>query len=187
MLAVATVILLILALIGHAYAGWALVFLLLGTGVAIVLRLQQLGQRVSASLAPPAAQETSSLSPDLQARLHALESQRRRLPAHLQDKFSAAITATSAALHLTSGGLMTRETHDARMAAEQDLPAALEAYGRAQAGGSVSYAEVLLSEQLRLIEGRMNDIVQATRQEQARELEAGRRYLQDKYQHTEGK
>lgn len=105
----------------------------------------------------------------------------------LRQKLNAAATATRDALRATAaGGVLTREAHDARQAADDDLPTALSAYQDLRVTGSgLAYGEVLLSEQLTLIERRMRAISEAQAQQHTHKLEAGRRYLSVKYGEAE--
>ncbi|AZI42053.1 hypothetical protein EHF33_04230 [Deinococcus psychrotolerans] len=105
------------------------------------------------------------------------------LSAPLRQKLNASATAIRDALRATAaGGVLTREAHDARQAADDDLPTALSAYQDLRVTGSgLAYGEVLLSEQLTLIERRMRSISDAQAQQHTRKLEAGRRYLSVKY------
>ncbi len=185
---VASVVLLILALTGHGYAGIMLGLLFFGIIGGLLFYLRQLADRASGQRGAAVVTVSASSTPDPhQQRLKQLEvlTQGQALPLELRRKVDRAIGATRLALQATApdqGGLLTREAHDARMAAEQDLPAALEAYQRLeQSGGSFSYGEVMLSEQLQLIERRMQDIVQQQRHMQARDFAAAERYLQAKY------
>lgn len=132
---------------------------------------------------------------DVNAELASLEAERIQKLAHLtlkagaslspalRQKLNASATATRDALRSTAvGGVLTREAHDARQAADDDLPAALKAYQDLRITGSdLAYGEVLLAEQLQLIERRMRAISDAQAEQHTRKLEAGRRYLSVKY------
>ena len=118
--------------------------------------------------------ETPAVLPssDVNAELASLEAGRIQKLAHLtlkagaslspplRHKLNAAATATRDALRSTAaGGVLTREAHDARQAADDDLPSALSAYQDLRVTGSdLAYGEVLLAEQLSLIERRMRAI-----------------------------
>ena len=132
---------------------------------------------------------------DVNAELASLEAGRIQKLAHLtlkagaslspalRHKLNAAATSTRDALRSTAaGGVLTREAHDARQAADDDLPSALTAYQNLRVTGTdLAYGEVLLAEQLSLIERRMRAISDAQAQQHTRKLEAGRRYLSVKY------
>lgn len=132
---------------------------------------------------------------DVSAELASLEAGRIQKLAHLtlkagaslspplRQKLNAAATSTRDALRSTAaGGVLTREAHDARQAADDDLPSALSAYQNLRVTGSdLAYGEVLLAEQLSLIERRMRSISGAQAEQHTRKLEAGRRYLSVKY------
>ncbi|WP_293911793.1 hypothetical protein [Deinococcus sp.] len=134
-------------------------------------------------------------SADVNQELASLEAERIQRLAHLtlrsgaalssplRSRLNAASTATRDALRSTAvGGVLTREAHDARQAADDDLPAALATYQDLRVtGAALSYGEVLLSEQLGLIERRMRAISEAQAAGHTRKLEAGKRYLSVKY------
>lgn len=175
-----SVVLLVAGLLGHPYAWVLLALLLVGSVAAALFRLHRLGGQLIDRLTPtPEPQDETA------QRVYALQAAVRghHLAPPLRLKVQATVQATQDALRITQGGMLTRAAFEARSAAERDIPDALAAYTRlCESGGSVSYAEVTLGEQLGLIEGRMAQIVQQEREAQARELEAGRQYLQDKYQ-----
>ena len=106
----------------------------------------------------------------------------------LRTRLNAAASATRDALRTTAAsGVLTREAHDARQAADDDLPAALAAYQELRLTGQpLSYGEVLLAEQLSLIERRMNTISAVQAEQHTRKLEAGSRYLKGKYGEEQG-
>lgn len=134
-------------------------------------------------------------SGDVRQQFASLEAERIQRLAHLtlrsgatlspalRSKLNAASTATRDALRSTAaGGVLTREAHDARQAADDDLPAALATYGDLRiTGAALSYGEVLLAEQLELVERRMRAISEAQAEQHTRRLEAGKRYLSVKY------
>ncbi len=184
------VCLLIAALSGSLTATMMILAALAGVVFAF-MTFRQRTRRVSVSRmgAPPLA------APDVNAELASLEAERIQKLAHLTLKAGASLnpalrlrlnasaTATRDALRSTAvGGVLTREAHDARQAADDDLPAALSAYQDLRiTGANLAYGEVLLSEQLSLIERRMRTISEAQAQQHTRKLEAGRRYLSNKY------
>lgn len=188
-LGLSSIVLFILALLGHTYAGVALMLLVFATLFGLGWNLYRLGKR-AAPPSPFQPQTVNTFPSETQApmaNLEALLRQQQLVPA-LQTRLETTVQATRAALQATSsGGLLTREAHEARAAAEQDIPEALAAYRQYVAAGQASsYGEVLLSEQLQLIERRMTEIAQQEQAGQARDLEAGRLYLQDKYRQNGG-
>ena len=182
--------LLVAALNGNLLAT-ALILALIGGVVVGAVSFRQRTRRVAVLRSAPQA-----LPPqDVSAQLSSLEAERIQKLAHLtlrsgaalspalRGKLNAAATATRDALRATAvGGVLTREAHDARQAADDDLPAALSAYQDLRVTGTqLAYGEVLLSEQLSLIERRMRAISEAQAEQHTRKLEAGRRYLRVKY------
>ncbi|AWN23184.1 hypothetical protein DKM44_08060 [Deinococcus irradiatisoli] len=190
LIGVLLVCLLIAALSGSLIATLMMLAALAGVVFAFA-RFQRRTRQVAISRQGAAA----LLTPDVAAELSSLEAERIQKLAHLtlragaslnpalRQRLNAAATATRDALRATAvGGVLTREAHDARQAADDDLPAALSAYQDLRTTGSnLSYGEVLLSEQLSLIERRMRTISEAQAQQHTRKLEAGRRYLSNKY------
>ena len=184
------IFLLIAAINGSLSA--ALLILLAMAGIAYAfLAFRRRTRQVSVMRATSAALPEGNVA----AEFAALEAGRIQKLAHLTLKaggtltpplrlrLNAAASATRDALRATAvGGVLTREAHDARQAADDDLPAALAAYQDLRITGQpLSYGEVLLSEQLSLIERRMKAISAAQAEQHTRKLEAGSRYLKGKY------
>ncbi|WP_420596556.1 hypothetical protein [Deinococcus sp.] len=186
---------LLIALLIAALNGSLFATLLMLSGIgAVVLaflafrrRTRQASLVRAASLAlpelPVSAELASLESARIQKLAHLTLKAGGSLPPALRSKLNAAASATRDALRATAvGGVLTREAHDARQAADDDLPAAVAAYQDLRVTGApLAYGEVLLAEQLQLIERRMRAISEAQAEQHTRKLEAGRRYLEGKY------
>jgi hypothetical protein len=193
-------IVLLIAAFGGNWLATLLVLLAMAGVVSALLAFRSRTRRVAILRGTPPGSAALS-SGDVNQQLASLEAERIQRLAHLtlrsgavlspalRGRLNAASTATRDALRSTAvGGVLTREAHDARQAADDDLPAALATYGDLRTTGApLSYGEVLLAEQLGLIERRMRAISEAQAQQHTRRLEAGKRYLSGKYgEHEEG-
>ncbi|GAA4019924.1 hypothetical protein GCM10022631_36740 [Deinococcus rubellus] len=186
---------LLICLLIAALNGSLVATLLMLAGIAgVVFTFVSFRQRTRQAAVRREAPAALAVS-DVSAELASLEAGRIQKLAHLtlkagaslspplRHKLNAAATSTRDALRSTAaGGVLTREAHDARQAADDDLPSALSAYQNLRVTGSdLAYGEVLLAEQLSLIERRMRSISDAQAEQHTRKLEAGRRYLSVKY------
>ncbi|GGK22518.1 hypothetical protein GCM10008955_15050 [Deinococcus malanensis] len=111
--------------------------------------------------------------------LSTLRAHQRALPAPARAAFQTTVLATRDALRLTAEDTtLERDVFDARQAAREDLPELMRAY---QSAPRDERTDRELLDQLRLIEGRMQRVVQVRGEAQGRILRAHGRYLQDKY------
>ncbi len=117
---------------------------------------------------------------DEQHLLMALRQHERALPKTVRGNLHNTIIATRDALRAsTHEQTLSRETFDVQQAARQDIPELLEVY---KASPKTLQSDLELSQQLRLIENRMQRVIQTRATEQQRALKAHGKYLESKYQ-----
>lgn len=172
----------LLLALGWDPAGWLLGLTLLLALLGVV-RLVVRGARLLSS----AAQVPTTPAPlaDDEGRLLALlRAGERVLPPPNRAALHATVIATRDALRSTSDdAALGRDAFDARQAAREDLPELLRTY---RAAPRTPETDRLFLGQLALIERRMRGITRERQGQQARALEAQRRYLESKYGEREG-
>ncbi|MDO4244466.1 MAG: hypothetical protein Q4C89_00385 [Deinococcus sp.] len=169
---------------GSAPAGWVLVLVLL---LALV-GLFWTGRRVLALWRTPPSQPDPATPSEENDLLTLLREYGPRVSEAARPAFQATVLATRDALRATTGQTtLTRESFDARQAARSDLPELLHAYHALPVSSSAEQAQrdQAFLEQLRLIEGRMQEVKVGQRQTRERQLQANGAYLRDKYRSGE--
>lgn len=159
---------------GSDSAGWVLgLVLLLGVAGATWLT-----RRARTLLRPDDSLGAVSGPTELPV-LTTLHRHARALPASDRAVYRRTLAATAQALRVCDGDqTLGRDTFDARQAAREDLPALLGAY---RAAPATPDSQREFARQLALIETRMTAIVRGRTAQQARDLQAHGRYLDDKY------
>lgn len=159
---------------GSDVAGWmlGLVLLLGALGAVWLVRRARL-------LLRPAGEDTPAMPGAGRVSLAALNRQARALPAPGRAAFRRTLAATEGALRACAADTtLGRDTFDARQAAREDLPTLLAAY---RAAPPTPDAQREFARQLSVIETRMHAIVRGRAAQQALDLHAHGRYVDDKY------
>ncbi|MEW6421426.1 MAG: hypothetical protein AB1511_06835 [Deinococcota bacterium] len=167
--------------LGVHVAAWLLGVTLLLALLGLIRNVIRGARLLSAAPAPAAvlSGEARPLSRDEDELLALLRSGERALPASARSALHATVIATRDALRCTAGdAALGRDAFDARQAAREDLPELLRTY---HAAPRTPETDRLFLGQLALIERRMRGITRERQQQQARALEAQRRYLESKY------
>ncbi|MFC4426139.1 hypothetical protein [Deinococcus navajonensis] len=182
MLSALVLVLLVFALQGSGVAAWLLVATLLLGALALFWGLRRAGRLLRGPMAVaagPASGVQATLAQDEAGLLNTLRTHQRILPPGSREVFQSAVLATRDAMRLTAGDVtLGRDAYDARQAAREDLPEVLRAY---RAAPRTAHSDEALLGQLRLIEGRMQQVIETRTAGQVRALKAHGRYLEDKY------
>lgn len=164
---------------GNDLAGWLLALTLLLGLLGAVWATRRAGQLIRADTQMVAGAAASDLPQDEAQLLSTLRTHQRALPPPTRAAFQTTVLTTRDALRLTAGDTtLERDVYDARQAAREDLPELMRAY---QSAPRDARTERELLDQLRLIEDRMQRVVQVRGEAKGRALRAHGRYLQDKY------
>ncbi|GBF05119.1 hypothetical protein DAERI_030285 [Deinococcus aerius] len=173
--------------LGSDVAGWMLGFTLLLAALGAVWTARRASRLITAvdEPEPVTLDAPGGLRRDDETGLLALlRVGERALPAPARSALHVTVIATRDALRATADDTsLSREAYDARQAAREDLPELMRTY---RAAPRSPETDRLFLGQLDLIGRRMQGIVQERRGQQARTLEAQRRYLESKYGEEEG-
>ncbi|ACO46725.2 hypothetical protein DEDE109153_10515 [Deinococcus deserti] len=164
---------------GSDLAGWLLALTLLLALLGLLWAMRRAGQLIRTDSQVSGGTAASDLPQDEEQLLSVLRTHQRALPPPTRAAFQTTVLATRDALRLTAGDTtLERDVYDARQAAREDLPELMQAY---QSAPRDARTDRELLDQLRLIEDRMQRVVQVRGEAKGRALRAHGRYLQDKY------
>ncbi|GMA16703.1 hypothetical protein E5F05_17070 [Deinococcus metallilatus] len=164
---------------GYAAAGWLLGFTLLLAALGAIWTFRRASRLITAPEEAVPGPLDAATGDDETGLLALLRAGERALPASARSALHATVIATRDALRATAGDLsLGRDAYDVRQAAREDLPELLRSY---RAAPRSPETDRLLLGQLGLIGRRMQGITRERQQQQARALEAQRRYLESKY------